>query len=109
LKLRIAANQRDVWGYRELGAVYFEQGRYSEAVTWLNMLLEKASIPPENSSKEFINYHHESLIYANKTIGACYLEVGNPKYAVPYLKRAQELKPDDPEIPALLLKAEEKK
>ncbi|MBN1901382.1 hypothetical protein JW926_08685, partial [Candidatus Sumerlaeota bacterium] len=107
LKLRVAANPRDVWGYRDLGAVYFEQKRYSEAVTWLNMMLEKASIPPEGSSREFLNYHKDSLIYANKTIGASYLEVGNPKYAVPYLKRALELNPDDPEIQSLFRKAEQ--
>lgn len=107
LKLRIAANPRDVWGYREIGAVFFEQKRYSEAVTWLNMLLEKASTPSEGASEEFLKYHRESQVYANKTIGICYIEAGNPKYAVPYLKRALEIKPGDPEIQALLQKAEQ--
>jgi len=102
MKLRIAARPNDAWGYREIGAVFFEQKRYSEAVTYLSQLLTRATVPPEDASQETKNYYRESEIYANKTIGICYLAVGNPEFSRPYLKRALEMKPGDQEIQSLL-------
>jgi len=108
LKLRIAAHPSEPWAYRELGSVYFEQGRYSEAVTALSNLLKNASSPPINATKDMLDYHRDSLIYANKTIGICYIKAGDKDYARPYLEKALELKPDDAEIKSLIQKINSK-
>ncbi len=105
LKLRIAAYPTDPWGYRQLGAVYFLQGRYQDAVTALAELLKRTTELPPDASKETINYYDGSIIFANKTIGKCYMKVGNPQYARPYLEKAHELQPEDTEITSLLKKA----
>jgi len=108
LKLRIAARPGEPWAYRELGSVYFEQGRYSEAVTALSSLLKNASSPPINATKDILDYHRDSLIYANKTIGICYIKAGNTAYARPYLEKANAMSPEDAEIISLIHKINSK-
>lgn len=102
LHSRIAAWQRDPWGYRELASVYFAQDRYSETVTILSQMLANATTIPEKAPKSVADYYTDSIYYANKTIGLCYIKVGNPAYAKEYLQKALEMKPDDDEVRALL-------
>ncbi len=98
LKLRIAARPTDAWGYRELGAVFFEQGRHADAVTWLSGLLKQALPPDESASEETLNYYNASILYANKTIARSYIAAGRPKAARPFLDKARELSPLDEEL-----------
>ena len=102
IQLRIAAHPFEPWAYRQLGAVYFEQKRFSEAVTVLNQLLENCPVPPANAPEETVKFHMDCLFAANKMIGQSYIEVGNEEYAIRYLKRAKELNPNDQETADLL-------
>lgn len=98
LKLRLAARPRDGWAYRQLGAVFYEQGRWEDSVTWLTGFIENVPAPPANAPEETVTFYNQSLVYAYKTIGECYLRTGRPKQAKRYLQKALELAPMDNEI-----------
>ncbi len=48
---------------------------------------------------------HPQSLYANYLLGAIYLDSGNSTKALPFLERASELAPDDPDVKAALAQA----